>query len=124
MNHEDNDAIINEGIGAKRPHAETECARLETGALDVSVSEAAEGGFDESLAEGITPTGNTPRLGAVSGTSPTPWQPAAFSSGRISTLESLRVHLRWALELEHSTLPPYLCALYSLDPDRNPRQRK
>jgi hypothetical protein len=56
----------------------------------------------------------------MSGTSPTLWQPAAPSSGRITTLESLREHLQWALELEHSTLPPYLCALYSLDPDRNP----
>ncbi|RAS67401.1 ferritin-like protein [Lentzea atacamensis] len=38
---------------------------------------------------------------------------------RIATLDSLREHLQWAIELEHSTLPPYLCALYSLDPDRN-----
>ncbi|MEI8410859.1 MULTISPECIES: ferritin-like domain-containing protein [unclassified Kribbella] len=36
------------------------------------------------------------------------------------TLESLREHLQWAVELEHATLPPYLCALYSLDPRRNP----
>src|SRR4051812_24272879 len=39
--------------------------------------------------------------------------------GRIATLESLRDHLQWAIELEHFTIPPYLCALYSLDPDRN-----
>jgi hypothetical protein len=39
---------------------------------------------------------------------------------RIRTLESLREHLQWAIELEHFTLPPYLCALYSLDADRNP----
>lgn len=38
----------------------------------------------------------------------------------IDTVESLREHLQWAVELEHSTLPPYLCALYSLDPERNP----
>jgi ferritin-like protein len=38
----------------------------------------------------------------------------------IATLESLREHLQWAIELEHSILPPYLCALYSLDPARNP----
>ncbi len=38
----------------------------------------------------------------------------------ITTLESLREHLQWAIELEHATLPPYLCALYSLDPQRNP----
>jgi hypothetical protein len=39
---------------------------------------------------------------------------------RIGTIDSLRQHLQWAIELEHSTLPPYLCALYSLDPARNP----
>lgn len=38
----------------------------------------------------------------------------------IATLESLRQHLQWAIELEHTTLPPYMCALYSLDARRNP----
>ncbi|MFC4052757.1 ferritin-like domain-containing protein [Actinomadura syzygii] len=38
----------------------------------------------------------------------------------IATLDDLREHLQWAIELEHATLPPYLCALYSLDPERNP----
>jgi ferritin-like protein len=38
----------------------------------------------------------------------------------IDTLESLRRHLQWAIELEHATLPPYLTALYSLDADKNP----
>lgn len=57
---------------------------------------------------------------AMSGTSPTPSQLGGLSSGRITTLESLREHLQWAIELEHSTLPPYLCAVYSLEPDRNP----
>jgi len=32
----------------------------------------------------------------------------------ITTVASLRTHLQWALELEHSTIPPYLCALYSI----------
>ena len=32
---------------------------------------------------------------------------------------ALREHLQTAVELEHSTLPPYLCALYSADPERN-----
>ncbi|MFL5997188.1 MAG: ferritin-like domain-containing protein, partial [Streptomyces sp.] len=41
-------------------------------------------------------------------------------SAPIETLDSLREHLQWAIELEHATLPPYLCALYSLDPSRNP----
>ncbi|WP_327588383.1 ferritin-like protein [Nonomuraea sp. NBC_00507] len=45
---------------------------------------------------------------------------AVPGSARIDTLESLREHLQWAVELEHATLPPYLCALYSLDPERNP----
>jgi len=33
----------------------------------------------------------------------------------IRTVESLRQHLQWAVELEHATLPPYLCALYSIE---------
>ncbi|WP_231115010.1 ferritin-like domain-containing protein [Lentzea aerocolonigenes] len=37
----------------------------------------------------------------------------------MDTLEDLRRHLQWAIELEHATIPPYLCALYSLDPGRN-----
>lgn len=44
----------------------------------------------------------------------------APSAMRIETLEDLREHLQWAIEVEHATLPPYLCALYSLDPSRNP----
>jgi hypothetical protein len=51
---------------------------------------------------------------------PTPSQPCAPSLGRITTLQSLQEHLQWAIELEHFTLPPYLCALYSLNADRNP----
>jgi len=42
------------------------------------------------------------------------------SLARIATLDSLREHLQWAIELEHFTLPPYLCALYSIDAVRNP----
>jgi len=45
---------------------------------------------------------------------------ATDTLARIATLESLREHLQWAIELEHFTLPPYLCALYSLDASRNP----
>ena len=41
------------------------------------------------------------------------------SGGPIETVEDLRRHLQWAIELEHATIPPYLCALYSLDPGRN-----
>jgi rubrerythrin len=47
-------------------------------------------------------------------------QPSGPSFARITTLADLREHLQWAIELEHATVPPYLCALYSLDPDRNP----
>jgi hypothetical protein len=46
------------------------------------------------------------------------------SLARITTLADLRRHLQWAIELEHATVPPYLCALYSLDPDRNPQAVK
>ena len=45
---------------------------------------------------------------------------APATSARIATIDDLREHLQWAIELEHATLPPYLCALYSLDPKRNP----
>ncbi|MFF7213745.1 ferritin-like protein [Streptomyces sp. NPDC008238] len=45
---------------------------------------------------------------------------AAASTAGITTLDDLRQHLQWAIELEHATLPPYLTALYSLDPGRNP----
>ena len=42
------------------------------------------------------------------------------SVGPISSVESLREHLQWAIELEHSTIPPYLYALYSIEPGHNP----
>jgi CDGSH-type Zn-finger protein len=38
----------------------------------------------------------------------------------IEDIPSLRQHLQWAIELEHSTLPPYLCALYSIKQGTNP----
>ena len=37
----------------------------------------------------------------------------------IRTIPSLRKHLQWAIELEHATIPPYLCALYSLHEGKN-----
>src|SRR5579872_1542633 len=37
----------------------------------------------------------------------------------ITTVEGLRRHLQWAIELEHATLPPYLCALYSIEEGAN-----
>ncbi len=37
----------------------------------------------------------------------------------IATVEDLRAHLQWAIELEHATVPPYLCALYSIRPGTN-----
>jgi len=43
---------------------------------------------------------------------------------RIRTLEDLRGHLQIAIEVEHSTIPPYLCALYSIEEDRISRRRK
>lgn len=38
----------------------------------------------------------------------------------IADIASLRQHLQWAIELEHATLPPYLCALYSIKEGSNP----
>ena len=37
----------------------------------------------------------------------------------INSIKSLRSHLQTALELEHSTVPPYLCALYSIKEGTN-----
>lgn len=37
----------------------------------------------------------------------------------IRTITDLRRHLQWAIELEHATLPPYLCALYSIEEGHN-----
>ncbi|HUR35631.1 MAG TPA: ferritin-like domain-containing protein [Vicinamibacterales bacterium] len=37
----------------------------------------------------------------------------------VTTLDDLREHLQWAIQLEHATLPPYLCALYSIKPGTN-----
>src|SRR5947208_7015907 len=37
----------------------------------------------------------------------------------ITDLASLRSALQLAIELEHSTIPPYLCALFSIMPGRN-----
>lgn len=34
-------------------------------------------------------------------------------------LELLHQHFQWALEIEHSTIPPYLCALYSIKDGHN-----
>lgn len=37
----------------------------------------------------------------------------------IQDIADLQRHLQWALELEHATIPPYLCALYSLHDGAN-----
>src|ERR1700704_3596025 len=52
--------------------------------------------------------------------SPTTVQRPRPLLGTITSLESLREHLQWAIELEHATIPPYLCALYSIEPRSNP----
>lgn len=41
-------------------------------------------------------------------------------SGTITTVRDLRRHLQTALQVEHATIPPYLCALYSI---REPANR-
>src|SRR6266550_2587762 len=51
--------------------------------------------------------------------SPTTVQRPRPLLGTITSLASLREHLQWAIELEHATIPPYLCALYSIKPGRN-----
>jgi CDGSH-type Zn-finger protein len=37
----------------------------------------------------------------------------------LTTIDDLRTHLQWAIEIEHSIIPPYLCALYSIKPGTN-----
>jgi CDGSH-type Zn-finger protein len=37
----------------------------------------------------------------------------------IESLDDLRLHLQGAIALEHATIPPYLCALYSIVPGTN-----
>src|SRR5690242_15431558 len=37
----------------------------------------------------------------------------------ITTIADLRTRLQWAIEIEHSIIPPYLCALYSIKPGSN-----
>ena len=51
--------------------------------------------------------------------SSTTMQMSGLVIGSIDSLESLRDHLQWAIELEHSTIPPYLCALYSIKAGHN-----
>lgn len=46
-------------------------------------------------------------------------KPTLPKNARIKTLEGLQKHLQWAVELEHSTIPPYLCALYSIQEGTN-----
>lgn len=37
----------------------------------------------------------------------------------INDLHDLQCHLQWALAVEHATIPPYLCALYSIPEGHN-----
>ncbi|NEO02042.1 MAG: hypothetical protein F6K50_43715, partial [Moorea sp. SIO3I7] len=37
----------------------------------------------------------------------------------IKTVEKLHEYLKYAMQVEHSTIPPYLTALYSLKPGSN-----
>jgi hypothetical protein len=43
----------------------------------------------------------------------------AKPQGGIQTVEELRDHLQIAIELEHSVIPPYLCAFYSIEDGTN-----
>jgi hypothetical protein len=66
--------------------------------------------FDSTSLIAVEPASATSQAGLRKG---------APLAGTITSLESLREHLQWAVELEHSTIPPYLCALYSIEPGRN-----
>ncbi|MDX6464020.1 MAG: hypothetical protein QOE55_7717 [Acidobacteriaceae bacterium] len=56
--------------------------------------------------------------------SPTTVQRPRPLLGTITSLASLREHLQWAIELEHATIPPYLCALYSINTGHNAEARE
>ncbi|TRV81006.1 hypothetical protein FKN01_04490 [Streptomyces sp. 130] len=45
--------------------------------------------------------------------------PEQSQTSKIQTIEELREYLYKGLQLEHATLPPYLTALYSLQPGKN-----
>src|SRR3954471_24254535 len=47
-------------------------------------------------------------------------EPVPVTSTGIATIDDLRQHLQWAIELEHATLPPYMTALYSIEEGANP----
>jgi hypothetical protein len=47
-------------------------------------------------------------------------EPTIPPERRIKKLEHLQSHLQTAIEVEHSTIPPYLCALYSIKDGSNP----
>ena len=46
-------------------------------------------------------------------------EPTIPPAHRIKKLEHLRSHLQTAIEVEHSTIPPYLCGLYSIKEGSN-----
>ncbi|MCG7524764.1 ferritin-like protein [Streptomyces sp. OfavH-34-F] len=46
-------------------------------------------------------------------------EPEPSQDSRITTIEELHEYLYKGLQLEHATLPPYLTALYSLQPGKN-----
>jgi hypothetical protein len=46
-------------------------------------------------------------------------QAFATAPDGIDSLDSLKTHLNIAIQLEHSTIPPYLCALYSIQDGHN-----
>lgn len=37
----------------------------------------------------------------------------------VHNIDSLRKHIQWAIQIEHTTIPPYLCALYSIKEGQN-----
>jgi Ferritin-like len=71
-----------------------------------------------SVMDNVDPTCFLPTE-MLSNTAPTSGRMRPPLVGSVASLESLREHLQWAIELEHATIPPYLCALYSMDPGCN-----
>ena len=67
---------------------------------------------------------NSASLLVMETASPTTVQFPKRLSGTITSLESLGKQLQWAIELEHATIPPYLCALYSVKTGHNAEARE
>lgn len=100
------EAVVGEGGRSKVR------AKAGVGKAEVAKGSVAKGGVARGAkagAAGAAKAGAAAKGGVV--------KPLPADFGK--RLEALRSQLQTALELEHSTIPPYLCALYSIRPGTN-----